>query len=114
MPDKLDVKPGERVAIRRGMSEHYSVFTVKEIGARGRIILNNGLEFKSDGTPMKSNSAINPIQKMTEEIEQAIEKHGLINQLAALGYSDWRKLSLEQLKAIVKIIEEGNNAPENN
>ena len=102
-----DVKVGDEVALRQGISEDYHLLTVKEI-SRGIITLVNGNRYRiSNGSPVaKGDRWYRPssIEPVTDRIRQIRKRESLINKLSALGYNDWKKLDVEMLEAIASLI----------
>ncbi len=102
-----DVKVGDEVALRQGISEDYHLLTVKEI-SRGIITLMNGERYRvANGTPMaKGDRWYRPssIEPVTDRIRQIRKKARLVSKLSALNHNDWKGLDIETLEAIAAII----------
>lgn len=102
-----DVKIGDEVALRHGISEDYQLLPVKEI-SRGIITLVNGNRYRvSNGSPLaKGDRWYRPgsIEPVTDRIRQIRKKASLVSKLNALNYNDWNKMGLETLEAIAALI----------
>jgi hypothetical protein len=107
MAESLKVTPGDKVAIRTGVGDSYAILMVLRTGRF--IEVSNGRRYRLDGTPTGTNHNLSPIVPVTEEILRIVEKNSLVAKLSAINYNDWKKMNLEQLQAIVKIVESNNS-----
>lgn len=108
MQETLNVQPGDEVAIRRGLSDSYSLFTVKSVDGKGIITIENGSRYRSDGSPLAKGDKWNHpshILPVTDRIREAIEKSNLVGRLSHLNWKDWEAMSVETLRAIVSVID---------
>lgn len=108
-PDKAlsDLKAGDEVAIRAGMSSSYYIYTIASIDKRGIIMLEDGSRYRANGSPMEKGSKWNypdPIEPVTDEIRQSIRKTTLVNRMAGLERNHWKAMSIATLEAVAAIV----------
>ncbi len=108
-----DLKSGDEVAIRAGMSRNYHLHTIKEV-SRGIITLQNGKRYRaSNGSSLTKEkgrySVHDRIELVTDQVRLANRKDELASRLAAMRQSDWEKMDIATLEAVVALIwkEEG-------
>lgn len=102
-----NIKAGDEVAIRIGMSDSYSIYPVKSIGPKGIIELSTGGKYRPDGSPIEKDrkwgrpGAIEPV---TDEIRLTIRKNALVGELARLDYNAWKQMDVSTLEAIARLV----------
>lgn len=101
-----DLKVGDEVAIRGGLSDSYNIYPITAI-TRGIITISTGSRYRSDGTSLAKGDKWNRperIQPITDEIRQAIRKSSLVRQLSSLNHNHWKAMDIATLEAVFALV----------
>lgn len=103
------LKPGDQVVVNGGMRHNrYTFHKVAKITPTGRINLDNGQVFKSNGHALKDPgkwSFRDVLLEPTQEIRDKLRKERLAFELS---HYKFEALSLDQLERIKAIVREGS------
>lgn len=108
---KLDVKPGEQVAMRGAFRDEYHLYKITSVDGRGIITLENGHRYRYDGSPMEKGSKWNrpnPIMPVTSEIREAIERSNLAHKIARLDINHWKAMNIQTLREIARLADDAD------
>lgn len=105
----VQLRVGDEVAIREGMSDTYHILTIAKVESRGIIELQNGNRYRLNGTSIaKGDKWYRPsnIEPVTDAIRQQIKKRSLVSELSKLNYNDWKAMDIAVLEGVYALVKE--------